>query len=183
MTTDWNALAKMAHDNAKAHGWWDDDRPWALARILIVTEISEAMEEFRAGRMALWARAGTTDWLRAGGAARTEDFAEMAAVGMKPEGFPVELSDVALRILDWCGHLGHDIVFAEFNPGTASVPSQLDAITESLYMYEDSEDACEAALAGLCTLAAAHDIDLVAMIHLKHAYNVTRPFRHGGRAA
>ena len=44
-----NELAKEIHENAVAHGFWDEDRPLPEVLMLIVSELAEALEEARAG--------------------------------------------------------------------------------------------------------------------------------------
>lgn len=83
-----NTLAQMQHDvyeNARAHGWWeDDDRNIGEMLALIHSEISEALEEWRHGH--------AVD--------------EIYYDGDKPEGFLVELADAVIRIMDLAEHFG-----------------------------------------------------------------------------
>ena len=43
------------HENAKAHGWWETDRPIPELLCLIHSEVSEALEAYRDRDMALFA--------------------------------------------------------------------------------------------------------------------------------
>lgn len=79
-------LAKEIHENAVAHGWWDEERNLLEIVALCHSELSEAIEEYRAGRPMVWAN---------------EDG--------KPEGIAVEMADCLIRILDWFGHEGLDV--------------------------------------------------------------------------
>jgi NTP pyrophosphatase (non-canonical NTP hydrolase) len=99
---------RAVHATAKEKGWWDKPRTTGEAFCLMHSEISEALEELRAGR----------------------GLAEVYFVDGKPEGIPVELADVVIRVMDFCEHEG---------------------------------------------------IDLATVIMLKHQYNTTRPYRHGGK--
>ena len=78
-------LTKEIHENAVAHGWWDEPRNLLEIAALCHSELSEAVEEYRAGRPMVWAN---------------EDG--------KPEGIATEMADCLIRILDWFGHEGLD---------------------------------------------------------------------------
>ena len=78
-------LAKEIHENAVAHGWWDEPRNLLEIVALCHSELSEAVEEYRAGRPMVWAN---------------EDG--------KPEGIATEMADCLIRVLDWFGHEGLD---------------------------------------------------------------------------
>ena len=83
--TTLNELTKEIHDNAVSHGWWDEPRNLLEIVALCHSELSEAVEEYRAGRPMVWAN---------------EDG--------KPEGIATEMADCLIRILDWFGHEGLD---------------------------------------------------------------------------
>lgn len=106
-----NEMAKEVHQLAVEKGWWDDEkRNFGEIIALLHTEVSEAFEEWRNGH----------------------DITEVYIKDGKPEGVPIELADIAIRLLDNCCKYG---------------------------------------------------IDLEQMILLKHYYNQTRPYRHGGKRA
>lgn len=102
-----NKFMADVHENAKKHGWWDEERTFGEVIALCHSELSEALEEYRNGSPALW-----------------------YGDGGKPEGVAVELADCIIRILDYCGHEKYDI--------------------ESI-------------------------------LKIKHKYNKTRPYKHGGK--
>lgn len=109
-----NEWRDVVHALAREKGWYDQPTPRNFGELiaLVHSELSEALEEYRAGRYysAVYANEGSE----------------------KPEGIPIELADALIRILDLCG-----------------------------YYQIDVEDAVER----------------------KHAYNRSRPRRHGGKVA
>ena len=82
------AMVKESHERAVKHGWWStaEDQNISTKIALIHSEISEAFEEYRHGRMETW-----------------------VGENGKPEGFDVELADAMIRIFDLAGALGLDL--------------------------------------------------------------------------
>lgn len=80
-----NELRDQCHEMAKEKGWYDGgDRNIGELLMLVVTEVAEAMEEHRRGRMGVW----------------------YSGRYSKPEGFPIEIADVLIRCFDLAGALG-----------------------------------------------------------------------------
>lgn len=117
-------MAKEIHENAMAHGWWDEEREAAEVYALIHSEWSEALEEYRAGRPDRWHECTVGD----GPCVAYTDNGECHAykqVGdeklcvyhnAKPEGVCVELIDGVIRILDYIAHRGEA---EKYNAGAA----------------------------------------------------------------
>ena len=99
-----NELAKEIHENAVAHGFWDEDRPLSEVLMLIVSELAEALEEARAGDK-MNGRISCMHYYSGEGYVSSDP----TNCCKKPEGIVVEVADALIRILDWCGHEGIDI--------------------------------------------------------------------------
>ena len=95
MQTELNALAEEIHRTSVDRGWWShgSERPLDGLLMLVVCEVAEAMEEWRSNHEPSEVYFKE---LKAGG-------------GVKPEGVPIELADVIIRVLDVCAAYGIDI--------------------------------------------------------------------------
>ena len=111
-----NEYAQKIHETALSHGWYDKERPMPELLMLMVSELSEALEEYRAGRPLEWydcdecqgkpqpcAPADISDCLQYGRES------ECPYRSKKPEGIAVEVVDCLIRILDTLAYLGVDI--------------------------------------------------------------------------
>jgi hypothetical protein len=102
-----NELAKEIHENAVAHGWWEEPRKFPEIAALIHSEISEALEEYRDGKPLIY---GTCAVSREDCEHYEECSADMLDPSKcKPEGIAVELADAIIRILDFTASEGIDI--------------------------------------------------------------------------
>lgn len=82
-------LIREAGETAKEKGWWSPPQTFGEFIALCHSELSEALEEYRSGETLY----------RAYYYKDTE----------KPEGIPIELADVVIRIFDFCHHWGIDL--------------------------------------------------------------------------
>lgn len=113
-------MVKKAHDNAVNHGFWENPPEFGTAVALVHSELSEALEEARAGRPNVYypCNAGGLcvddkgdPSLSCGSRVRNADDPETfcSARSKKPEGVAVELADAVIRIADLCGFMGIDL--------------------------------------------------------------------------
>ena len=133
-------LGKEIHKNAVEHGWWDSPRTFGDIIALCHSELSEALEEHRQSRPAIYYNCIQNPALIEPCTCDDDemDCCPLAKVrdgvceyrDQKPEGVAIELADCIIRILDYCEYAG---------------------------------------------------IDIEKAISLKHEYNKTRPYRHGGK--
>ncbi len=96
-----NTLRDEIHKNAVEKGWWDEERTFGDVISLCHSELSEALEEYRAGNEGIYYKSEDGRVSRE----QSEEFP-------KPEGIPIEFADVIIRILDFCGREGIDIAEA-----------------------------------------------------------------------
>ena len=120
------SLVCDVHNNAIAHGWYDEQRSFGDLIALCHTELSEAFEEYRNGYKAdeVYGKGYPENKMS------VKTFEETYTDRVKPEGVPFELADVIIRIFDMCGYYG---------------------------------------------------IDIESAIRIKHKFNKTRPYKHGGK--
>lgn len=146
-----NELAKAVHENAVAHGWWDDKREAPEIIALIHSEWSEALEEARAGRPLAYIIANTDVYRDPEELVvpRNAEGKYIAPWGKeyhgKPEGVAVELIDGCIRILDYMSRLKAEISEREGVPSTIEslytdynvtrVPDKLPELITCLHMY------------------------------------------------
>ena len=81
-------LCREAHETAKKKGWHETELATGDFIANVHAEVSEAFEEYRAGR--------PLDEIR------------VSEKG-KPEGFPIELADDVIRVFDFCELKGIDL--------------------------------------------------------------------------
>jgi len=114
----------------------------------------------------------------------------------KPEGFPIELADIVIRLMDWAEHDGIDIAGAwpsetiKERVGHCSIEEGIGVPYQLMRLHSISFDEkivypknIQFCFALVCVLARSLDIDLEAAILTKMEYNRGRSYRHGGKKA
>jgi hypothetical protein len=196
--TEWS---QRIHELALEKGWWQDgieNRSVAEIVANFHGEISEAWEEYRAGRMALWYSA--KDGTPYSNAYAEELFAtqpEWAYEYIKPEGFWVEIADLLIRIADTMGAYQWQcqdqetefVISSEHAADTPRFTATLHTAIAVIYdckenvFQDDAAVTLSETIIVCCAFARQCGVDLWSLIELKHAYNQTRPIRHGGKLA
>ena len=80
-----NELAHQIHQYANEHGWWDTERNVGAILALVHSDVYDALEDWRTDHM------------------------ESYLDGTKPCGFPSEMADIIIRVLDICAAFDIDI--------------------------------------------------------------------------
>lgn len=206
---NWNEFAIAVHKNAVEHGWWENQRSFGEIVALCHSELSEALEEFRAKRPMVWYACTEADPEKPclpESEYDCQNFGEEACCkyrSAKPEGIAVELADCIIRILDWFGKEELDVdTLLEEAPRTVmcDVPgiyaASLGDYIARWHLLVSLAYSCWCRISGtyaaalrlaLCVREIMHwaeenGVDLEAIIAQKHEYNKTRPYRHGGKA-
>lgn len=111
-----NRLAGKIHKTVIEHCWWETERELPEVLMLCVSELSEALEEYRDGRPNEWYMCNEifgdstpclpkdeTQWRMFGHTAECE------YRSAKPEGIAVAMVDCIIRIFDYLAHIDIDI--------------------------------------------------------------------------
>ena len=196
--------AKEIHENAVAHGWWEEDRTIGEICALIHSELSEALEEARAARPMMY----VMDEYNGEYIQNPKYFG-----AKKPEGIAVELADAVIRVLDWmayCGEEGRLDIMEEqgerIAAGYARSETEPEELPEFIAYLHDIVSVIHVRLMDIDkvrwsrrkkkrqteTMAAAgsvvflvngwlrmQGIQLREVMEIKHRYNKTRPYKHG----
>ena len=203
---NYNNWSQKIHGLAKEKGWFDG-KPRSEAEImqLVVSEICEATEEVRNSRPAVYVNnngvceIGELDFVSFIKLDGTEDPMNPKKTYMKPEGEAVELADALIRMLDYAAFKDINVngAIQEIN----SVKKNQDAQTKYFQLLtemsplEQHYSLCHTIFSSLpLSLLIANFVletealfqvrgwNLEKVVSIKHQYNTTRPYRHGGKA-
>lgn len=167
---DFPALAERSHALAVEKGWWPgimvtSDRI-DEAVTLIASELFEALDEYRNGVPLAEIRYSETG---------------------KPEGYVVELADVIIRCADLAGRLcmADKVHLADKRfddePVILSPVRMVRIAAEHALVTHTPIGYVDDTVAIVCMHCDALGLPLAEAIEIKHAYNRTRPHRHGGK--
>lgn len=195
-----NEFAREVHANARAHGWWDEERDPAEIIALIHSEWSEALEEYRAGRPMVWhkcvAPIGIGSCCENGGRIcdRASCYFDKNCMDSKPEGIAVELIDGCIRILDFAAHEKVSLEFGEIEslqPTPPKLIADLHYYTSvalndvekdgKIIKHHFIPELLGAAVYETFRYIRAQGLEPEKIMIEKHEYNKTRPYRHGGK--
>lgn len=164
-----NDLRDDIYDNAVKHGWWDKPRNTGDMLCLLHSEVSEAWDCLKSGEIET----------------------KLSDLG-KPEGYFTEIADVVIRVLDMMGGADLDVIsIEEIHIENYTDTEYLCEINQAISMVlENIRDGKSGGVYGkdlsrvidrCFMIIVDRECDLIAEIKLKHEYNKTRPYRHGGK--
>ena len=156
------ALIERSHKQARDKGFWEKPLTFDMAMALIISEIAEALEAYRKGRV-------------------NPDWSDTQAV---KDSFEVEIADAIIRIYDWCGKHNY-----ELDPVIYVVPWEKNEGWNFMYLfstlsdYWENEGNCESSmercLSMILSYAKYHNIEIERFIEWKLDYNLNREYLHG----
>lgn len=184
-----NRYAKDCHERAVAKGFWDEPHSVGHYLMLVISELSEAVEADRIGK---WAKLDpdTIDTLqRIAGAPYAQEFLREVKDRVEDE-----IADAVIRLLDLLGWMLKDRALSEKEVETDLGVSAFyiaGEMTLADALWPIVQEACchcgkyahrYAILYAIKSLELLCDhlgIDLMTHIELKLKYNATRPALHG----
>lgn len=184
MYTDMNILRDKAHTIAKAKGFWDNPLRNEVYLMLVITELSEAVEADRKGKRTEgldldWAKA-TVDEMHL----LQEHFPEKIKDTVEDE-----LADAIIRLLDLAGGNDEVIVLSEDKLQDAESCCESESFAETIYWIctkclgdysnRDLDDIINESITCILGLCAYLKIDIMYHIELKMKYNALRDKMHG----
>ena len=190
-----NSRIPRSHELAVSKGWWPanvEDRDTVEIINNFHAEVSQAWEEWCAGRLGLWlsrpGRAvtqvmvqncqcdGVDGWsvteCHPDGTVFAEYWVEEIPATWKPNGFWVELADLCIRVMDAMGAYG-----VEMSDTLNFVFDTHGKLVKRLHVEIANGGLCDKSLRELISrcFQAARDnrVDLLELIDIKHRYNET----------
>lgn len=198
-----NKMRDKIYQNAINHGWHEGERSIDEYCALFHSEVSEFFEEFRLPEpKALYfdTHNYNISILDKNGIHKADEaekidnilsmeykwnhFEEIAK--HKPLGYGIELADLVIRLLDFCGENDIEYNVIHANVYTQDIPNifhdvmMLHETINQYYAYQDYANIISLIL--LCfSVSIKYNFDLNEMIRIKHKYNLTRIRKHGRR--
>lgn len=198
-----NEMIPEIHENAIEHGWWEGGRDTAEIYALFHSELSEALEEYRNNKPYLYCEAHGSDWCQICYGDTCEISPEIDClkcfalreesdmVPHKPEGTIVELADVVIRIMDYLGESKSTFFVSETWKGEydfIKLVSWSHAELSRAFMSNMKNGNFLVEIGFLSEVvswignyALVSGYDLVDIVKIKHNYNKTRSYKHGGK--
>lgn len=160
-----NEIAKRSNETAHDKGWWESGREFDGVLMLIVSEASEALEEWRDNHEV------------------TERYYSVAKYRPEPHQIKHDNVDRMRDMQEWARLLDRrgdgGFVPASDVPDDIAVPLVLAGFLKPEGVPSELADI----IIRVGDVTEQYDIDLAQEVLLKQAYNSTRPHKHGGKRA
>lgn len=184
-----NRYSKDCHQRAVAKGFWDEPHSVGHYLMLVVSELSEAVEADRLGKVVKLTPAQVAELNRLDGAEFVQEFLRVVKDTVWDE-----IADAVIRLLDLLGWMLKDRALSEkevetdlgvsafYIAGEMTLADALWPILQEVCCHCDMyahRTAILYAIKSLELLCNRLGIDLMAHIDLKLKYNETRPAKHG----
>ena len=181
---NWDEAIRLAHKTAVEHGFWDDTPNYEHLAMLVITELSEAIDADRHDRHAdtegyeVWCDFVNEYIIAHEDRVKKRKTAFKECINDTVEG---ELADACIRLLDMMGY--YKISFIRDNTFTSDLDKPLCEfcfrVTDALMAPHGEIYACQKALNMLLAYAERNGIDIEWHIHEKMAYNEQQPRLNG----
>lgn len=157
-------LIERSHKQARDKGFWEKPLTFDMAMALIISEIAEALEAYRKGRV-------------------NPDWNDSQAV---KDSFEVEIADAIIRVYDWCG--GNDFIpevedkemyWLKDDEGYNFMRLFEDCTIYHRQYRESGIINLESLLESFLSYTEFHNIDIEKYIMWKLDYNLNREYLHG----
>ena len=181
--TNWNELRDRAYQNAVKHGWYKKKNTGVHDVMMIITELSEAINADRkinrANRMLFENDIHTPH------PDPEKNFMLCYGIHMK-DSVEDELADAFIRSLSLCGAKGKDMDPDYFTDESVNIMLgfmlQEEGFVEQIFSIVYTlitEEEIFIAMTRMLALAVILDIDLLWYVEQKMKYNEMRPYKHG----
>lgn len=158
--TSMNELAVQANKNAHEKGWWDDGRKFDGVLMLIVSEAAEALEEWRNNKEV--------------------DEVYFSIPDKRPELTAYEDEDLRMRVYFLeqgdRGHVTMQSLREEFTEHEITLMQQLGTLKPEGIPSELAD-----IIIRVFDAAVEYNIDIEGAVIDKMIFNLSRPFKHGGK--
>ncbi len=185
-----NEWVQRAYENAVKHGWHEEEKSTEHWLMMIITEVSEAVQADRKGLYMddLDKEGLKTVFANDHQGGLVEKFYEENIEG-KVES---EIADICIRLFDFMGVKGFDSfsdLFVEesgftemtFTEAAYCITERIIDVVNNMKDKETYLSSIYYVLMGVLEWAESLDIDIVQHINLKMRYNESREYHHGNK--
>lgn len=176
-------LAAKVHNNAVKHGWWEDNLSDEHYLMLVISELAEAIEADRKGRMAskVWFEQMINETPSSHEAATYEERYAYWFEAYIKDTLQDELADTVIRLLDLAGAHGYTLIyccvgFSRQRAFTENVWEIVQVVTNSNVPVSTR---VMLSIAMVDVLANTYGFNLWWYVEKKMEYNISRPYKHG----